>query len=76
MFHVVRQTDIEVTNLKFALRKSTNAPKNGSVIGCKMSAYNVTDYVIHGRGSHYHRSVGNWHSVMKDLHLFSSVTNT
>jgi len=40
---VVRQTGIDMTKLIFALRKSANAPKNGSVIGCEMSAYNVTD---------------------------------
>jgi len=71
-----RQTYIDMAKLKFVLRNSTNAPKNGSVIGCEMLAYKVTDYVIHGRGSHYHRSDGNWHSVTKDLRFFGSLTNT
>jgi len=70
------KTDIDMTKLTFALLKSAYAPKNGSVIGCEMSACNVTDYIFHGRGSHYHRSVGNWHSVTKDLRLFSSVATT
>jgi len=64
-----------MTKLIFALLKSANAPKSSSIIVCEMSAYNVTDYVIHVRGSHYHRSVGNWHSVTKGLRLFSSVYN-
>jgi hypothetical protein len=76
VFHAVRQTDIEMKKLIFVLRKSAKAPKNGSVISCEMSAYNVTDYVIHGRSSLYHRSIGNWHSVTKDVRLFSSVANT
>jgi len=76
VFHAVRQRDIDKMKLKFALRKAANAPKNVSVPGCEMSTYNVTDYVIHGRGSHYHGSVGNSLSVTKDLRLFISVTNT
>ena len=59
VFHAARQTDIDMTKLKFALRKSANAPKNVSITGCEMSAYNVTDYVIHGRGSHNNNNNNN-----------------
>ena len=69
IFHAVRQADIDVTKIIVCLRKFAKAPKCGSVIGCELSTYNVTDYVINGWGSNSHRSFGNWL-------LFRSVNKT